>query len=38
MTLARSLKQNPRAIAESLIKALPASAYVAKTEIAGRVY
>jgi arginyl-tRNA synthetase len=35
MTLARSLKQNPRAIAEALIKALPASAYVAKTEIAG---
>ena len=35
MTLARSLKQNPRAIAEALIKALPASPYVAKTEIAG---
>jgi arginyl-tRNA synthetase len=35
MTLARNLKQNPRAIAEALIKALPASAYVAKTEIAG---
>ena len=35
MTLARSLKQNPRAIAEQLIQALPASAYVAKTEIAG---
>ncbi|CAG0974139.1 partial Arginine--tRNA ligase, partial [Gammaproteobacteria bacterium] len=35
MMLARSLKQNPRAIAEQLIQALPASAYVAKTEIAG---
>ena len=35
MTLARSLKQNPRAIAENLIRALPASAYVARTEIAG---
>lgn len=35
MTLARTLKQNPRAIAESLIKALPASPFVAKTEIAG---
>jgi len=35
MTLARSLKQNPRATAEALIKALPASPYVAKTEIAG---
>ena len=35
MTLARSLKQNPRAIAEALIKALPASPYLAKTEIAG---
>jgi arginyl-tRNA synthetase len=35
MMLARPLKQNPRAIAESLINALPASHYVAKTEIAG---
>ena len=35
MTLARALKQNPRAIAENLIKALPQSPYVSKTEIAG---
>ena len=35
MLLARTLKQNPRAIAEALIKALPASPYVAKAEIAG---
>ncbi|MFL9709714.1 arginine--tRNA ligase [Methylobacillus sp. Pita1] len=35
MTLAKPLRQNPRAIAESLIKALPASEYVAKVEIAG---
>lgn len=35
MTLARTLKDNPRAIAARLIEALPASAYVAKTEIAG---
>ncbi|HQR51289.1 MAG TPA: arginine--tRNA ligase [Methylophilaceae bacterium] len=35
MTLARTLKQNPRAIAQSLITALPASPYVARTEIAG---
>jgi len=35
MTLARALKQNPRAIAENLINALPVSPYVAKTEIAG---
>jgi arginyl-tRNA synthetase len=35
MTLARTLKQNPRAIADNLISALPASLYVAKTEIAG---
>ncbi len=35
MTLARSLKQNPRTIAESLIQALPTSPYVAKAEIAG---
>ncbi len=35
MMLARALKQNPRAIAEQLIQALPASPYIAKTEIAG---
>ena len=35
MTLARTLKQNPRAVAETLTKAMPASPYVAKTEIAG---
>jgi arginyl-tRNA synthetase len=35
MTLARPLKQNPRAIAEGLLKNLPASPYIAKTEIAG---
>lgn len=35
MLLARTLKQNPRAIAETLIKALPASSYVSKAEIAG---
>jgi arginyl-tRNA synthetase len=35
MMLARSLKQNPRAIAQALLDALPASPYVAKTEIAG---
>lgn len=35
MTLARALKQNPRAIAEALLAALPASPYVARTEIAG---
>lgn len=35
MTLARPLKQNPRAIAESLLKNLPVSPYIAKTEIAG---
>jgi arginyl-tRNA synthetase len=35
MLLARALKQNPRALAETLIKALPASQYVARTEIAG---
>ena len=35
MTLARPLKQNPRAIAESLLKSLPVSPYIAKTEIAG---
>jgi arginyl-tRNA synthetase len=35
MLLAKPLRQNPRAIAESLIKALPSSDYVAKVEIAG---
>ncbi|MDP2247150.1 MAG: arginine--tRNA ligase, partial [Nitrosomonadales bacterium] len=35
MTLAKPLRQNPRAIAESLITALPSSEYVAKVEIAG---
>ena len=35
MALARALKQNPRAIAQNLLTALPASPYVAKTEIAG---
>jgi len=35
MTLAKPLRQNPRAIAESLIKALPASDLVSKVEIAG---
>jgi len=35
MMLAKPLRQNPRAIAESLIKALPQSEYVAKVEIAG---
>lgn len=35
MTLARPLKQNPRVIAESLLKNLPVSPYIAKTEIAG---
>ncbi|KAF0842683.1 arginyl-tRNA synthetase [Methylovorus glucosotrophus] len=35
MMLAKPLRQNPRAIAESLIQALPASEYVAKVEIAG---
>ncbi len=35
MMLARALKQNPRAIAQSLLDALPPSPYVAKTEIAG---
>ena len=35
MLLAKPLRQNPRAIAESLIQALPTSAYVAKVEIAG---
>lgn len=35
MLLAKPLRQNPRAIAEALIQALPKSNYVAKTEIAG---
>ena len=35
MQLAKPLKQNPRAIAESIIQNLPASPYIAKAEIAG---
>ena len=35
MLLAKPLRQNPRAIAESLIAALPVSDYLAKAEIAG---
>ena len=35
MMLAKPLRQNPRAIAESLIAALPKSEYIAKVEIAG---
>lgn len=35
MLLAKPLRQNPRAIAESLINSLPASDYIAKAEIAG---
>jgi arginyl-tRNA synthetase len=35
MTLAKPLRQNPRAIAESIIKALPASEFIEKVEIAG---
>jgi arginyl-tRNA synthetase len=35
MSLAKPLRQNPRAIAEALLKALPASPYLAKAEIAG---
>lgn len=35
MMLAKPLRQNPRAIAESLIKALPASEFIARIEIAG---
>ncbi|NOS98166.1 MAG: arginine--tRNA ligase [Methylotenera sp.] len=35
LVLAKPLKQNPRAIATQLIAALPASDYIAKTEIAG---
>lgn len=35
LVLAKPLKQNPRAIATQLIEALPSSAFIAKTEIAG---
>ncbi len=35
LVLAKPLKQNPRAIAAQIIAALPASEYIAKTEIAG---
>ncbi|MDP1767031.1 MAG: arginine--tRNA ligase [Methylotenera sp.] len=35
LVLAKPLKQNPRAIAALIIEALPASDYIAKTEIAG---
>ena len=35
MLLAKPLRQNPRAIAETLIKALPGTSYITKTEIAG---
>lgn len=35
MQLAKTLKQNPRAIATQIISALPKSAYILKTEIAG---
>lgn len=35
MTLAKPLKQNPRTIAEQIIKALPATDFIAKAEIAG---
>ena len=35
LVLAKPLKQNPRNIASQLIAALPASDYIAKTEIAG---
>lgn len=35
LALAKPLRQNPRAIAESLVKALPASPFVEKVEIAG---
>lgn len=35
MLLAKPLRSNPRSIAESIIQALPASAYLAKAEIAG---
>jgi arginyl-tRNA synthetase len=35
LALAKPLKQNPRIIAAQIIEALPASEYIAKTEIAG---
>jgi arginyl-tRNA synthetase len=35
LVLAKPLKQNPRAIATQILEALPASDYIAKTEIAG---
>src|SRR5450631_3003994 len=35
MQLAKMLKRNPRDIAAALIAALPASPYIARTEIAG---
>jgi arginyl-tRNA synthetase len=35
MMLAKPLRQNPRAVAEQLIAALPKSEYIAKVEIAG---
>ena len=35
MILAKSLRQNPRVVAESLIKALPESEYLEKVEVAG---
>ena len=35
MLLAKPMRQNPRAIAEQIIKALPHSDYIAKVEIAG---
>src|SRR3954467_15957476 len=35
MQLAKPLRRNPREIATAIIAALPPSAYVAKTEIAG---
>jgi arginyl-tRNA synthetase len=35
LALAKPLKQNPRTIAAQIIEALPASEYIAKTEIAG---
>lgn len=35
MTLAKTLRQNPRALAEALLKALPASPYVDRAEVAG---
>ena len=35
LVLAKPLKQNPRVIAAQIIDAMPASEYIAKTEIAG---